>query len=310
MSHGDEMDIINNIDELYINVCNNNYAYITLFLTDACNFCCDYCLEHASNKNNYISQTTLDVIKSLLVDKNGLIVEYYGGEPTLHPDLIKYMTQLSNMFPNKIKHILYTNISCNISIFHIMSKIKNVDLIMTIHPNMYNINNIDGVLSKLTFINDHFENKELTFLLSNNLLLQKYNKSIIKELKKIKMNNISLIAVEVEPNETTNYNPTKESFKKQYKTFKQILPSVKNNTTKESTQKTNKYTICISRLMVDVFGYITMCDRKKSINIYDVNDILPNCLLCLQDNCSMSTEKYINITTQTYKNNKYLKLFI
>lgn len=68
---------------------NINYARIKL--TNICNLACKYCF--VDKGENYLSKTELNSILDILIDKNKndtLIIQYFGGEPMLKMELIKY----------------------------------------------------------------------------------------------------------------------------------------------------------------------------------------------------------------------------
>ena len=68
-----------------------------------CNFACKYCFEGDLKGNLYMSQETADSLVNFIKDKftdnkNTLIVDFYGGEPLLSLDLIKYISRKLKSF--------------------------------------------------------------------------------------------------------------------------------------------------------------------------------------------------------------------
>ncbi|MBN1626706.1 MAG: geopeptide radical SAM maturase [Deltaproteobacteria bacterium] len=76
---------------------------IIVVLNLDCNFACKYCYEGAMKGNIYMNEGTaaalIDFIRKRLDhDKRALHLDFYGGEPLLSPDLIRYIsTQLNRL---------------------------------------------------------------------------------------------------------------------------------------------------------------------------------------------------------------------
>ncbi|MFA7384306.1 MAG: geopeptide radical SAM maturase [Desulfurivibrionaceae bacterium] len=78
-----------------INRCNPNLR-VSVILGMACNFACRYCYEGSLKDGSAMDEATAEqLIRYLLVryttEKNRLILDFYGGEPLLYPDLIRFL---------------------------------------------------------------------------------------------------------------------------------------------------------------------------------------------------------------------------
>ena len=67
---------------------------ITIELTNSCNYACPFCYKNAHAKGSFISDETIQKIDSIVHKKvyNFLLT---GGEPTLHPNYLKYIDLFS-----------------------------------------------------------------------------------------------------------------------------------------------------------------------------------------------------------------------
>jgi radical SAM protein with 4Fe4S-binding SPASM domain len=91
-----------NVDFLQHGNQNNNnshgFSNLTLVLTSKCNLACDYCWQVDSNVMSDSSDMSIDTIEHWLSyflnkeDKANKKIVYYGGEPLLRIDLIKFTT--------------------------------------------------------------------------------------------------------------------------------------------------------------------------------------------------------------------------
>ena len=82
---------------------NNKILNITVVLNLDCNFACKYCYEDDIKGTLYMSDTTADqlieFIKQKFTDKKEqIILDFYGGEPLLSIELIKYISKGVNSF--------------------------------------------------------------------------------------------------------------------------------------------------------------------------------------------------------------------
>lgn len=98
-----------------------NYNYIAVFLTFACNLKCDYCINHFEGFDpRRMHATGKEWVKWLnrIVSREDLPVTLQGGEPSLHPDFVYII--------NHIKPELNIDILTNLQ-FDIDDFMKQVD---------------------------------------------------------------------------------------------------------------------------------------------------------------------------------------
>ena len=94
----------------------NNYNYIAVFLTFACNLKCSYCInnfEHKLIKRKVISGKDFVLGLNRINSRDDLPVTLQGGEPTLHPDLYYIV---NNLKP-ELNIDLLTNLQFNVDEF-------------------------------------------------------------------------------------------------------------------------------------------------------------------------------------------------
>lgn len=77
---------------------------LVIELTNICNYECPFCYKNAKGKGDFISDKTIDTIDHLIHNKvyNILLT---GGEPTLHPNYLKYI----NIFTKYAKVYMISN---------------------------------------------------------------------------------------------------------------------------------------------------------------------------------------------------------
>ncbi len=64
--------------------------YLTIEITNTCNFWCPFCYKNATGDGTFISDRKIDEINSLIYGKVHRIT-LSGGEPTIHPNYLKYI---------------------------------------------------------------------------------------------------------------------------------------------------------------------------------------------------------------------------
>jgi len=110
----------------------SNYVELVICLTNDCNLRCKYCFVGEKNFNKKVIskeniENALVAVKELakIKNKDEIFITFFGGEPTLYPDLIKYSMQKSKeilkdfkvsfgitsngVFNQKIKDLLVEN---------------------------------------------------------------------------------------------------------------------------------------------------------------------------------------------------------
>jgi uncharacterized protein len=81
----------------------NRGLSLMLVLNLDCNFSCVYCYEGEMKGKLYMSDETADLLIGFIEDrfpekKNTLVIDFYGGEPLLSTDLIKYISRALKSF--------------------------------------------------------------------------------------------------------------------------------------------------------------------------------------------------------------------
>ena len=75
-----------------------NFYYpkeIVVELTNTCNYRCPFCYKNASNKGEFISESIINELQKKISGKvNNILLT--GGEPTLHPNYLKYINAFSS----------------------------------------------------------------------------------------------------------------------------------------------------------------------------------------------------------------------
>lgn len=92
-----------------------SYNYISAFLTFACNYKCDYCINKYNGLYRYKNMSGEEWVEAFnrIPTREDLPITLSGGEPTLHPDFYKI---INSVFPG-IKLDLLTNGSFDIDEF-------------------------------------------------------------------------------------------------------------------------------------------------------------------------------------------------
>lgn len=144
--------------QLYNNLNKNNT--IKIYLTHQCNYQCYYCDGVTDYKNKHskrvYSYTFINIKKLynyIQQNKQYKNLLLYGGEPTLHPQLINFFKQIRNDF----NIFLYTNLSKDIKYYN---DLDNCKIIASYHyqnkqfeQKIKNIHNIHCIYIPLDFKN-------------------------------------------------------------------------------------------------------------------------------------------------------------
>ena len=110
-------------------------------ITNKCNFCCEYCCEHCNTTYDAID-LNLKYLKSFIINILPLIknkqkilkLSLYGGEPTLHKDIIRFCVDIKNKYHSDIYIEVYSNFSSDFKLYnHLLS--LDINLILTAHNN-------------------------------------------------------------------------------------------------------------------------------------------------------------------------------
>lgn len=109
------------------------------FLTNWCNYNCSYCSEADNMVDTFDKQSSPSKYK-LVLSRLRLIttpfsVELIGGEPTLHPNIVEILSELSS-FENCIKIQVITNLSRSVEFYKTISTPK-VQFLASFHPEYF-----------------------------------------------------------------------------------------------------------------------------------------------------------------------------
>lgn len=93
-----------------------NTTFINLFTTIDCQLNCNYCVEKMmmtakgapENIGKHLFGNTIKFIRAQETDN--VFFHFYGGEPTLHPNLLQYIVALKVEFEDRIRIKLSTNL--------------------------------------------------------------------------------------------------------------------------------------------------------------------------------------------------------
>jgi len=106
-------------------------------IIDKCNYNCAYCStkNYRKNKNNYLNlnKLTTFIKNTKHLQNKKIIIQLLGGEPTLHPDLKKFIKENPNYIIN-----IYTNFSESINYYNDLLNFKNFELTISYHFNNTN----------------------------------------------------------------------------------------------------------------------------------------------------------------------------
>ena len=72
---------------------------LAIEITSSCNFRCPFCYKGANAFGNYITDDIIDNIIETINGNVGLVT-FTGGEPTIHPNFVKYIEQFSDKTPH------------------------------------------------------------------------------------------------------------------------------------------------------------------------------------------------------------------
>ncbi|MGE5342560.1 MAG: radical SAM protein [Candidatus Omnitrophota bacterium] len=74
----------------------SNLTNLTFIVTDDCNFNCSYCPQKKEKKtmNHQMIETAVDVFYPLLKEHDSVLINFYGGEPTLAFEQIRHAVRL------------------------------------------------------------------------------------------------------------------------------------------------------------------------------------------------------------------------
>lgn len=119
-----------------------NTLHFEWFLVDWCNFKCSYCNAADRMSEKYSKQTSPSKYKLVLERLRRLDMDFeidiFGGEPTLHPEFLSILEQLSSM-PNCKLIEIKTNLSKSLTFFQEVVKFDKVRLAASFHAEYYDL---------------------------------------------------------------------------------------------------------------------------------------------------------------------------
>ena len=118
---------------------NKNIIDMTFMITNKCNYACSYCIENLQ-KNTYYDIIFLNLEKTYnfiinyikLYPTKKINIRIYGGEPTLHPDLVEFCQKL-NSYENILIVEIFTNFSADNIKYNQLLSIKKIYLFCSYH---------------------------------------------------------------------------------------------------------------------------------------------------------------------------------
>ena len=118
----------------------NDLIHIELFIIDKCNVRCQYCYNVFPRHNDIINADRCTQFVNFIYTKfkpSSIQVDIIGGEPTLHPNLIKIVQDLIKYIPT-ISIGIFTNFSADISLYsNILSLSDKIELVISWHSVVY-----------------------------------------------------------------------------------------------------------------------------------------------------------------------------
>lgn len=127
-------------------------TFVSFVVTRNCNVACNYC--HWNGVE--VRKGVVDFNKVLeFIDvqgKENVHFTFYGGEPTSHPSLIKYMDALVAKYPTNLKMYLITNGLKPLSYFKKLAKYDNLKVTASYHNDI--VPDLDEWLGKVGTLPD------------------------------------------------------------------------------------------------------------------------------------------------------------
>ena len=297
-----DIDEIEYLKELRINEENStDYAHYIIFMTTGCNARCEYCFEKGSKKvslNKENRDKIINFIKNESKARKHIHVQFFGGEPLLCFDYLKYISTNLIDFCNK-NHIKYTsNIVTNASL---LSK-KVIDELTKL--NIVNIQvTLDGTKNEYEKRKNYIRVKDAYELVLKNIenaLKEKLSVSIRINFDKENFNDIMQLLKDIEYlNKYSNF-------------YCYVMPIYSNDGKNKNLilkNDINNYFEKIFSYMIDL-GYIksekyfrltkvsNYCNavRKNSYVIYPNGDLFKCTHLTDKDDCvgNIDSSKVIN----------------
>ncbi|MDD4151692.1 MAG: radical SAM protein [Candidatus Gracilibacteria bacterium] len=174
----------------FLNIKKGDNINLTLFfiMTRQCNYRCNYCaIDFSDNALSY--QTIDDYIKFIQINRdkiNELRIEFFGGEPLLEFEKIKYIVKKTKIL-NISRYSIVTNGELLSPDKIIFFNNNNFDIIFSVALHSL------GILSRKELFNNNLKNFLINFIIEPGK--ESYMYEIFKKLIKIGFRKFSLIAI-------------------------------------------------------------------------------------------------------------------
>jgi len=132
----------------------NEYFVISLYLTGNCNVRCPYCFWFRDGETTTnVSMDELEkLIKVLKFSKRKIIFNLMGGEPTVHPEILKILDRLKEETDENFIINLLTNFTKPIELFNKMP-LEDMSLTISFHGTLFTTKEeIDVFIKKIDSI--------------------------------------------------------------------------------------------------------------------------------------------------------------
>lgn len=238
-----------------------NTMFVTLMVTENCNFRCEYCDVVDFDKPHRFIEWT-DFLKTIdFIDfqnpRPNLVFRFFGGEPILHPKFVEMCHELRNHFQDRrnLDILLTTNLSKP------YTEIERIPDFVTVVPSLHTdwVTNYDEWFTKVLRLHAR------GMLHHTLLMLKDDNHDIIKDLYIRYSSTVPIIIVPID-----EYMHTPE-----YEQFKQEFPCEVDDSEYEAffdkESVTNGTLMCSSGVFIDEDGNLFDCwvKQDKRINIFD-----------------------------------------
>lgn len=180
----DEIDEFNSVytDKLkYINS-KKDYIRFTIFPTMNCNARCNYCFENGDMRKDMSKETidnTIKFIKSQVVNYKKLRVYWFGGEPFIRYDIMKYITRELFDFCQKNEISYKASVATNLSLINNDNYIDRLDELKIDKLEFA----FDGVNDKHNSIKNYYNSNFDAFCHNLYMLPKILDKGIIVQLR-------------------------------------------------------------------------------------------------------------------------------
>jgi organic radical activating enzyme len=237
-----------------------NTMFVTLMITEECNFRCDYCdVVNFQEKHRFIEMTDLYKVLDFIDYQNprpNIVFRFFGGEPTIHPEFIKMCEEVKRHFDGRrnIDILLTTNLAKS------YTYIERIPSYVTVVPSLHTdwVENYEDWFGKVIRLAD----KDMLHHVL--LMLKDDNHDIIKDLYTRYNTILPIIIVPID-----EYLGTPE-----YEQFKVDFPCEVDDSEYEAflgkEDVMGTALMCSSGVFIDENGYLFDCwvKQNKRQNIF------------------------------------------